>query len=139
MSGVDVVAIARGWIGTPYVHQASAKGAGTDCLGLLRGVWRELFLAEPAVVPPYSADWSEPQRDETLWRAAQQHLEREVIGWPGCWRRAAFPDAGWSGRKAFGNCRRNRQGADFHTCIFGTCRRRESVVGSVAAKDSVLL
>ncbi|RDD95564.1 peptidase, partial [Paracoccus pantotrophus] len=28
-----VVQAARGWIGTPYVHQGSAKGAGTDCLG----------------------------------------------------------------------------------------------------------
>lgn len=79
MSGVDVVAIARGWIGTPYVHQASAKGAGTDCLGLLRGVWRELFLAEPEVVPPYSADWSEPQQDETLWRAARRHLSEKSL------------------------------------------------------------
>ena len=35
-----VVAEARMWIGTPYVHQASALGAGCDCLGLVRGVWR---------------------------------------------------------------------------------------------------
>ncbi|MDG1118150.1 MAG: peptidase, partial [Flavimaricola sp.] len=30
----DVVATARGWIGTPYLHQASCRGAGCDCLGL---------------------------------------------------------------------------------------------------------
>ncbi len=30
------------WIGTPYRHQASLKGVGCDCLGLLRGVWREV-------------------------------------------------------------------------------------------------
>ncbi len=66
--------IARSWIGTPYVHQASCRGAGADCLGLLRGVWRELFGAEPEPVPPYSADWSEPQRDEGLWAAARRHL-----------------------------------------------------------------
>ena len=30
-----VVATARAWIGTPYVHQASVRGAGCDCLGLL--------------------------------------------------------------------------------------------------------
>ena len=28
------------WIGTPYRHQASLKGVGCDCLGLVRGVWR---------------------------------------------------------------------------------------------------
>ncbi len=43
MRGDRVVAIARDWIGTPYVHQASAQGAGCDCLGLLRGVWRALI------------------------------------------------------------------------------------------------
>ncbi|WP_407496070.1 NlpC/P60 family protein [Pseudooceanicola sp. MF1-13] len=69
-----VVHIARTWIGTPYLHQASVKGAGTDCLGLLRGIWRELYGAEPEAVPPYTLDWSEPQGDERLWRAALRHL-----------------------------------------------------------------
>lgn len=72
--GQRIVRIARGWIGTPYVHQASARGAGCDCLGLLRGVWRELLGDEPQTVPPYSPDWSEPARDEVLWRAANRHL-----------------------------------------------------------------
>ena len=35
-----IVAEARAWIGTPYRHQASLKGVGCDCLGLVRGVWR---------------------------------------------------------------------------------------------------
>ena len=65
-----VVAAARGWIGTPYLHQASTRGAGCDCLGLVRGVWREVHGAEPAPVPPYTADWNEPQGDEALWRTA---------------------------------------------------------------------
>jgi len=77
MSGIgeQVVSLARGWIGTPYRHQASTKGAGTDCLGLLRGVWRELYGAEPESVPAYTADWSEPQGEERLWTAALRHLE----------------------------------------------------------------
>jgi NlpC/P60 family putative phage cell wall peptidase len=53
----DIVTLARGWIGTPYVHQASVKGAGCDCLGLLRGVWRELYGEEPEDIPPYLPDW----------------------------------------------------------------------------------
>ena len=80
MSGDAVLAAARGWIGTPYVHQASARGAGTDCLGLLRGIWRELHGAEPAEVPAYTPDWSEPGRDEVLWRAARAHLvEKRLV------------------------------------------------------------
>jgi cell wall-associated NlpC family hydrolase len=49
-----IVAEARSWIGTPYRHQASLKGVGTDCLGLLRGVWRGVIGAEPEAVPPQS-------------------------------------------------------------------------------------
>jgi len=58
IDGAAVIAAARGWIGTPYRHQASLKGVGCDCLGLLRGVWRELKGDEPEAVPPYAPDWS---------------------------------------------------------------------------------
>lgn len=70
----EVVAAARRWIGTPYRHQASCAGAGTDCLGLIRGVWREVIGREPVDVPPYTLDWSETQREESLWSAAETHL-----------------------------------------------------------------
>ena len=69
-----IVTTARGWIGTPYLHQASAKGAGCDCLGLIRGVWREVHGTEPMPVPPYTPDWSEPQGEERLWDAARTVL-----------------------------------------------------------------
>ena len=71
---IHIAQAARGWIGTPYVHQASAKGVGTDCLGLLRGIWRELYGQEPRAVPPYSQDWSEASGREDLWAAADQFL-----------------------------------------------------------------
>lgn len=70
----DIVTSARAWAGTPYVHQASAKGAGCDCLGLIRGVWRDVMGAEPAAIPAYSLDWSETAREERLWAAALEHL-----------------------------------------------------------------
>ena len=73
--GAEALEMAREWIGTPYLHQASTRGAGADCLGLLRGVWRTLYGAEPEPVPAYTPDWSEPSRDETLWRAALRHLD----------------------------------------------------------------
>ncbi|MFM7336041.1 MAG: peptidase [Tabrizicola sp.] len=68
------LAEARQWIGTPYQHQASVKGAGTDCLGLLRGVWRRLYGEEPEAVPPYTEDWAEPDRREVLLAAASRWL-----------------------------------------------------------------
>lgn len=70
----EVVAAARRWIGTPYVHQGSCAGGGTDCLGLLRGIWRERYGAEPCPVPAYTADWAEPARQEVLLEAAGRWL-----------------------------------------------------------------
>lgn len=69
-----VVRAARDWIGTPYCHQASRKGAGADCLGLLRGVWRDVMGAEPEAPPPYTPDWSEATGRERLLEAAGRHL-----------------------------------------------------------------
>ena len=76
---VRIVAEARGWIGTPYVHQGSTRGAGTDCLGLLRGVWRALYGEEPAPVPAYTQDWAEPSGREELLAAAERWLQRKPV------------------------------------------------------------
>lgn len=76
----DFAALARGWIGTPYRHQAATKGAGCDCLGLVRGVWREAFGHEPCAVPAYTPDWSEPQHEERLWAAATTYLAPKPRG-----------------------------------------------------------
>ncbi|MBP7002259.1 MAG: C40 family peptidase [Amaricoccus sp.] len=70
-----VVARARAWIGTPYRHQASCRGAGTDCLGLVRGLWRELLGVEPERPPAYTPDWSETGQTEDLLLAARRHLD----------------------------------------------------------------
>lgn len=70
----DIVAEARSWIGTPYRHQASLKGTGCDCLGLVRGVWRALYGDEPERVPPYSRDWAEAALRENLAEAGARHL-----------------------------------------------------------------
>lgn len=70
----DVVAAARAWLGTPYRHQASLKGVGADCLGLVRGIWREIVGPEPEPPPGYSADWAEATGEERLLAAALRHL-----------------------------------------------------------------
>lgn len=66
---------ARSWLGTPYRHQASLRGAGADCLGLLRGVWRAVYGAEPIPIVPYTADWSEASGREELLEAARRLLK----------------------------------------------------------------
>lgn len=79
MSRADVVLEARGWLGTPYMHQASAKDAGCDCLGLLRGVWRALYGKEPTEMPSYTRDWDEVASSEVLLRAARLHLREKPV------------------------------------------------------------
>jgi NlpC/P60 family putative phage cell wall peptidase len=67
-----VIAAARSWLGTPYHDQASLKGVGCDCLGLARGVWREVVGPERFLIPSYSRDWGETGPREVLadgaWR-----------------------------------------------------------------------
>ena len=70
---------ARRWIGTPYRHQASTFGSGADCLGLIRGVWRNLLGQEPELVPAYTSDWSEPDGAEALLAAAFRWLEPKPL------------------------------------------------------------
>jgi len=70
----EIVGAARAWIGTPYRHQASLQGVGCDCLGLLRGVWRGVYGAEPERPPGYARDWAEAGGNEPLLSAARRHL-----------------------------------------------------------------
>ena len=66
-----VIAAARSWLGTPYHDQASLRGVGCDCLGLARGVWRDLVGVEPQAIPPYSRDWGETGEREVLAEGAR--------------------------------------------------------------------
>lgn len=75
-----VVAEAMGWLGTPYRHQGSLKGVGCDCLGLVRGVWRALYGAEPEHPGAYAADWAEAGGEDRLLAAARRHLIEEPAG-----------------------------------------------------------
>lgn len=69
-----VIAIAESWIGTPYLHQGSTRGLGADCLGLVRGIWREVMGSDPIAPPPYSRDWGEVGTHEVLLDAARAAL-----------------------------------------------------------------
>jgi NlpC/P60 family putative phage cell wall peptidase len=53
-------------------------GAGCDCLGLLRGVWRMLYGAEPEPMPPYRADMRDPLNAGALRQAAERLLLPEA-------------------------------------------------------------
>jgi len=69
-----IVKATRAWIGTPYRHQASTAGSGCDCLGLLRGVWREIVGEEPTRMPSYRANWRDKANASALQAAAEKYL-----------------------------------------------------------------
>lgn len=54
-TGAAVVAEARTWVGTPFVHQGALKHVGTDCIGLIAGVGLALGV-------PEAAAWQRDQR-----------------------------------------------------------------------------
>lgn len=63
------------WLNTPYQHQMSQKGVGCDCLGLIRGVWRDIYGHEVAdALPPYSPDWAERGAHEALIEGLSRSL-----------------------------------------------------------------
>lgn len=80
ISRTDIVAHTRAWIGTPYHHQASVRGIGTDCLGLVRGLLREIAGTEPQSLPAYTRDWAEASGDEAMLAGAREHLNEIAVG-----------------------------------------------------------
>jgi cell wall-associated NlpC family hydrolase len=68
-----VVAEARAWLRTPYIHQHRAKGHGVDCAGLIIGVARALAL----VAPSFDVNGYSPTPDGTsMLRICDQFLTR---------------------------------------------------------------
>jgi NlpC/P60 family putative phage cell wall peptidase len=74
----EAIAIeAREWIGTPYKHQASKKGVGCDCIGLVSGVGRALGFEDAA---KFAADtrfrgYSKTPDARMLMQAVAEYLE----------------------------------------------------------------
>jgi NlpC/P60 family putative phage cell wall peptidase len=74
-----IVAAALSWVGTPYRHQGRRKGVGCDCLGLVLGVWREVY-GRPAPLPgAYAHDWALEAGRDALLDAAQHHCRETPL------------------------------------------------------------
>jgi len=73
-----LIAEARAWIGTPWHHQASVKGAGCDCIGFVRGA-AEPFIG--AIIQPmnYAATWPLYRAEERLRDEMAAHADEIAI------------------------------------------------------------
>ncbi len=74
-----VVAEARNWLGTRWQHQASLKGVGCDCVGLVVGVARVLKIAaatEYDLMPELRGYGRQP--DPVLLLAGCDHLMQRL-------------------------------------------------------------
>ena len=71
----QAVELARTWIGTPYHHQACLKGVGVDCVGLIRGIYAEMYGKEAPYLINYSADWGDANGNEDMLKAARTYLK----------------------------------------------------------------
>ncbi|MCU0938912.1 MAG: peptidase P60 [Burkholderiaceae bacterium] len=67
-----IVAEARTWLGTPWVHQHRAKGVAVDCAGLVIGVARALGL----VPPEWDINGYSRHPDGTLAALCAAHMRR---------------------------------------------------------------
>lgn len=65
-----VIDRAQTWVGTAYRHQGAQKSVGCDCLGLIRGLWAEIYGYEPQKPEPYHVDWAECDLKEPMYEAA---------------------------------------------------------------------
>ena len=97
------------WIGTPYRHQASLKGVGCDCLGLVRGVWRAVIGAEPEPRRLMRRTGPRSGGEETLADAARAASAASPARGFARRRRAAVPLARRICRQARGHRHRARQ------------------------------
>lgn len=76
LTRADVLAEAERWIGTPYCHQASRRGVGADCLGLIIGIWNAVGDEALRLDRRDQRSWAEHADGEPLLDGLRQHLRQ---------------------------------------------------------------
>lgn len=71
-----IVAEARSWLGTPWVHMARAKGHGVDCGQLLAAVYEEVGLVAVVPIPPYPQDWALHRGEPVMQGIVERYATR---------------------------------------------------------------
>src|SRR5579884_3831845 len=71
-SRIEIVNIARSWLGTPYHHMGRIKGVGVDCAMFPLEVYREAGLIGDIAIPFYPPDWHLHRSEEIYLNIVQQ-------------------------------------------------------------------
>jgi cell wall-associated NlpC family hydrolase len=74
------VALARAWIGTPYVLGAHVRGAGVDCATLIAEYLIECGFAQREDLGIYSHDWFCHTSEERYVRGLLRHSVQTIEG-----------------------------------------------------------
>lgn len=74
MKRQDIIIEAKKWLGTKWQHQASLKQVACDCVGLVRGVYRELTGIDVDIAIDYPATWHLFKKEERLYAEAKRHM-----------------------------------------------------------------
>jgi NlpC/P60 family putative phage cell wall peptidase len=69
----QVVAAARTWLGTPWVHNARVKGHGVDCGQLLAAVFQEAGVVGPVDPGEYPQDWALHRSEERFMSIVERY------------------------------------------------------------------
>jgi len=75
--GDHVAAAALGWVGTPFRWEASLKGVGVDCRGVLSGVARECGLPEAAEIEARVVGYSRRINEAALMAGLDRLFDRQ--------------------------------------------------------------
>lgn len=89
----QITAAARGWLGTPFHHEARVKGAGVDCLQLLIAVYGEVGLLPSITAEHYPWDWHFHRSEERYLQGVAKYATQ-----------VPAPDAGDIALFKFGRC-----------------------------------
>lgn len=74
----DIVLEALEWQGTVFHDCASMKGIGTDCAGLLKGVFVAVGLVKDFAMPGYKPQWFQHKDEPLFLKALQEHGARKI-------------------------------------------------------------
>ncbi len=73
---LDVVRIARSWLGTPYHHRARIKGAGVDCGMIVIEVFSEAGIISNFDPGDYTHDWMMHRSQERYLKVIETYAEK---------------------------------------------------------------